>query len=200
MFHFVLEFQSWKKVASYPLQLLCRTVVFADLWCIFKITSHHGSPCLRIIRQDGCYGRECNCVCVCVFPMSFPQSHPPTGTIVSPYPIKTIAKTGIQTSARACVWVCVCVHACVCALTNPHIRTNAHKYTGPYSHTHTHTQTGQRKSNFKINPLGGKKGGWKKKEWEPPNLHQCWLIVKDCQLLQPSIGPKGSSRIQLGAQ
>lgn len=69
------------------------------------------------------------CVCMCVFPMSFPQSHPPTGTIVSPYPIKTIAKTGIHTCTCKCVGVCVCVYMHAKKHTNPHVQTDAHKYT-----------------------------------------------------------------------
>lgn len=174
------------KGVSYLFWLVCR--VFAVLRWLWEITRHLISPLLWIIWQHGCSAMNATCACACVFPMTFPQSHPPTGTIVSPYPIKTIAKTGIQT--RACLCVCVCV----CMKTHTQKPTYTDECTQIYQPVHT---LGRERVISKSILLETKT---EKKEWEPQNLHQCWLIVKDCQLLQPSIWPKGSSRIQLGAQ
>lgn len=66
-----------------------------------------------------------------------------------------------------CVRACVCLHACIHTHTNP-------LYGRMHTNIPTHTHTGQRKSNFKINPFG-------EKEWEkrmrapkpPPVLADC---------------------------
>lgn len=114
LLHFFFFFSSFCPTKlSYPFQFLCITIVFADALCIWSGDSpdHHlGSESSGCSCHE-CMVRVCARVCACVAPMSFPQSHPPTGTIVSPYPIKTIAKTGIQTSARAQVRVCMCSRA-----------------------------------------------------------------------------------------
>lgn len=70
---------------------------------------------------------------VCVFPCHSHSPIPPTGTIVSPYPIKTIAKTGIQTCARVRVCLCVCMHACK----RTHIPTYTDECTQIYQPIHT---------------------------------------------------------------
>lgn len=70
---------------------------------------------------------------MCVFPCHSHSPIPPTGTIVSPYPIKTIAKTGIQTCARACL----CVRACVRKHTHPYTHIYGRMHTNILTHTHT---------------------------------------------------------------